>query len=112
MYDILKARVDDLRYLSHTDTTAASPDPKQSGLWLFTDPVAQAIYAQQGKRDRLREDISTYVMYGGQWSPDELQFKHEVRRLLCGLADTERHFRPFECSPDSVSGHKRRRAED
>lgn len=83
MYDIVKARVDDPRYLSHTDTTAASPDPRPSDLWLFTDPVAQAIYAQQGKRDRLREDISTYVMYGGQWSPDELEFKREVRRLLC-----------------------------
>ena len=83
MYEILKAWADDPRYLSHTDTTAASPDPGPSDLWLFTDPVAQAIYAQQGQRDRLRADICTYVMYGGQWSPDELQFKREIRRLLC-----------------------------
>lgn len=83
MYEILKARADDLHYLAHTDTTVTSLDPGSSDLWLFTDPVAQAIYAQQGKRDRLRTDIITYVMYGGQWSPDELEFKREVRRLLC-----------------------------
>lgn len=30
----------------------------------------------------MKHDILTFVMYDGQWSPDELQLKREMRQLL------------------------------
>src|SRR3990172_12862302 len=68
---------------SPSDTTAASPDPSPSDPWLFTDPFARELYMQRDLIDRLEEDIRTYVMSDGCWVPEELEYKLEVRRLLC-----------------------------
>ncbi len=81
MYDILKSPVNG-HHLSHADTTPADPEPQPDNPWLFTDPAARAIYARQGRIDQLKHDILTFVMCEGQWSPDELQLKCEIRRLL------------------------------
>src|SRR5574338_1292875 len=65
-----------------SDTLAASPDPKPSDPWLFTDPFARDHYKHRDLIDQLEEDIRTYVMFDGCWMSEELECKLEVRRLL------------------------------
>jgi hypothetical protein len=81
MYDIWKSSVNG-HPLARADTTAADLEPQPDNPWLFTDPEARSIYARQGRLDQLKHDILTFVMYEGRWSSDELQLKHEIRRLL------------------------------
>lgn len=119
MYDILKTQVNAGQFLSQTDTTAASPDPGPNNPWLFTDPVAQAIYARRGQRDQLREDIRTHVMYAGYWSQEELEFKYELRRLLgkgllvpkgtfCYLSPHPSVYRGVQAGVLKIAGQNRR----
>ena len=68
---------------SPSDTTATSPEPSPSDPWIFTDPFARDLYKQRDLIDRLEEDIQTYAMSDGCWAPEELEYKLEVRRLLC-----------------------------
>ena len=82
MYGILKSTVNGRHEYFQTDTTAASPDPSPTDPWLFTDPLAREIYQQQGRLGMLEEDIRDYVMYGGQWAPEDQECKREIRRLL------------------------------
>ena len=81
MYDILTSSVNG-HHPSRADTTTDDLEPQPDNPWLFTDPAARAIYARQGRSDQLKHDILTFVMYDGQWSPDELQLKREIRQLL------------------------------
>lgn len=60
----------------------ASADPGADNPWLFTDPVARALYADQGRPDQLKDDVLAYVMCDGGWAPDELEYDREIRRLL------------------------------
>ena len=80
VYDILYASVNGHADPSQTETVVA--DLRAEDPWLFTDPVAWALYAHSGRLDDLKRDILAHVMYDGQWAPDELQCKHEIERLL------------------------------
>ena len=82
MYSILKSTVNGKVDCSQADTTAASPDPNPTDLWLFTDPLAREIYRRQGQLEALEEDITTDVMVQGEWAPEDLECKCEIRRLL------------------------------
>jgi hypothetical protein len=62
--------------------TVAYPEPNPTDPWLFTDPVAIEIYRQSERLEALEEDIFTYVMYDGQWAPEEMECQCEIRRLL------------------------------
>ena len=44
--------------------------------------MACAFYSHNERLDQLKEDVLTYVMYDGQWAPDEMEFEREIRRLL------------------------------
>ena len=81
MYEILTPSISDDYHLIRADTTATDPEPQPDNPWLFTAPTARAMYARQGRLDQLKHDILTFVMYEGQWSPDELQLKREIQRL-------------------------------
>lgn len=82
MYDILKTSVNGTHPLSFCDTLPDGPVPDPQDLWLFTDPVAREVYSQQNRLDQLEHDVCSYAMYEGRWAPDELELKHEIRRLL------------------------------
>jgi hypothetical protein len=84
MYSIQKSTTNGKRDHSASDTTAASPDPSPTDPWLFTDPFARDHYLQRGLLNRLEEDIRAYAMFEGCWTPEELDYKLEVRRLLRG----------------------------
>ena len=79
MYDILYESISRVGGSSQIVPVAAglrAEDP-----WLFTDPVAWALYASAGRLDDLRRDILAYAMYDGQWAPDELQCHDQIKRL-------------------------------
>ena len=80
MYDVLYASVNGHNDPVPAQATSADLDLKNS--WLFTDPVARALYAQQGRLDQLKADVLAYVMYEGRWASDELEFEREIWRLL------------------------------
>lgn len=80
--NILKTLFDTPKYVSRTDTTANSPDPDPYDIWIFTDPDARDNYAKQGQLQKLTHDIQNEVMRAGPWEPEELEYKHEIRRLL------------------------------
>jgi len=82
MYDILKTSVNGTHPLSFCDTLPGGPPPDPQDLWLFTDPVARAVYSHENRLDQLEHDICSYAMYEGRWAPDELELKHEIQRLL------------------------------
>jgi hypothetical protein len=52
-----------------------------TNIWLFTDPLAKAIYTQKGELSALEQDICTFAMFQGKWSPDELEFKQQIDDL-------------------------------
>jgi len=83
MHIILKSTMNGKHDYYPSDTTAAGPDPDPSDPWLFTDPFARNFYMHRNLIDRLEEDIRTYVMFDGCWASEELEYKLEVRRLLC-----------------------------
>ncbi len=64
------------------DTTPTSPEPSLSDPWLFTDPFARDLYMHRNLINQLKEDIQTYVMLDGCWTPEELECKLEIRQLL------------------------------
>ena len=83
MYGIRKVMDNGKHEYYQSDTTVDSPDPKPTDPWLFTDPQARIIYQTQGRLGELEEDICTYVMAQGQWTPEDLECKYEIQRLLC-----------------------------
>ena len=80
--NILKTLFGTSQYVSRSDTTSSSPDPKPDDIWAFTDPDARDVYIQKGKQNELEHDIRFEVMRGSSWLPEELEFKREIRRLL------------------------------
>ncbi|RPI25309.1 MAG: hypothetical protein EHM70_20230 [Chloroflexota bacterium] len=82
MNSILKSTICGKTDFSKADTLATSPDPCPTDPWLFTDPLAREIYQRRDQLEALEEDICLYVMYDGQWAPEELECKCEIRRLL------------------------------
>jgi hypothetical protein len=56
--------------------------PPSSNVWLFTDPLAKAIYARRGELSLLEQDISTYAMFQDHWDADELEFKRRIDELV------------------------------
>ncbi len=80
--DIIKALFGTPAYVSRTDTRADSPDPDPEDIWAFTDPDARDDYARKGDLRELERDIRYEVMRGGPWTPEELEYKSEIRRLL------------------------------
>jgi hypothetical protein len=83
MYNLLKSLFGTPDFVSRADTTADSPDPDPNDVWVFTDPDAQDDYARDGKLKHLEQDIRFEVMRAGGWLTEELEFKSEIRRLLC-----------------------------
>lgn len=82
MSNLLKSLFGTTGFISHADTTGDSPDADPNDIWAFTDPDARDDYARDGKLKRLEQDIRFEVMRGGEWQPDELEYKSEIRRLL------------------------------
>ena len=80
MYEILYPSLSGGNRPAGSDTVAA--DPEAAELWRFTDPVARALYAREGRLGQLKADVLTYVMCDGRWAPDELEYDQEIRRLL------------------------------
>lgn len=80
--NILKALYGTKEYQSKADTTSDSPDPNPKDIWAFTDPDAREAYSRAGKLGTLEHDIRYEVMRGGDWLPEELEYKREIRRLL------------------------------
>lgn len=69
----------------HPETSFAASvnlEPRPRDSWLFTDPVARSVYARQRRLGQLKEDIRAYVMRNRRWAPEELEFNHELGRLL------------------------------
>jgi hypothetical protein len=64
------------------DTAADRRDPDPTNPWLFTDPQAREIYRRKNRLLHLEEDICTYVMIQGQWSPEDLECSCEIQRSL------------------------------
>lgn len=79
---IIKALFGTPQYVSRSDTATDSPDPDPNDIWTFTDPDARDAYAEKGKLQELEHDIQYEVMRGEPWLPEELEYKHEIRRLL------------------------------
>ena len=82
MYAIQKTGLYGNQYDPISDTTAVSPDPDPADPWLFTDPSARSFYFEHGLIGQLEDDIRTYAMFDDCWTPEELEYKLEVRRLL------------------------------
>ena len=82
MFDLLKALFGTTQYVSRTDTTAESPDPDPNDIWALTDPDARDEYAKRNAVQQFEHDIRFEVMRGGPWTPEELAYKSEIRRLL------------------------------
>ncbi|OGO27695.1 MAG: hypothetical protein A2W33_01865 [Chloroflexi bacterium RBG_16_52_11] len=82
MYGIRKAIEIGKHERYQSDTTADSPEPNPADPWLFTDPQARIIYQTEDRLRQLEEDICTYVMTQGQWAPEDIECKYEIRRLL------------------------------
>lgn len=82
MYDILKTPAKGQRDFSLYDPSIENSNSDPHDPWLFTDPDARDAYAQQNRLDQLESDVLAYAMYEGCWAPDELEFKHELHRLL------------------------------
>lgn len=82
MYSVLTIYDVGFRPIFQDDVSDNNTDPLPDDVWLFTDPVAKVMYSQKEKLNELEWDIRNYVMYKGRWSPDELQFRRELRRLV------------------------------
>jgi hypothetical protein len=63
-------------------TGAEKAEPLSTNVWLFTDPLAKAVYAQQGKLQSLEQDIRTFAMFQDRWGPDEIDFKLQIDILV------------------------------
>lgn len=82
MEAIQKSMVNKINASWPFNTTVAYPELNPTDPWLFTDPLAIEIYRQSDRLEALEEDIFTYVMYDGRWSPEEMEGQYEIRRLL------------------------------
>jgi hypothetical protein len=63
------------------ETDAEQVSAPSTNVWLFTDPLAKAIYAQERTLATLEQDIRTFAMFQDEWGPDELDFKREIDNL-------------------------------
>jgi hypothetical protein len=64
-----------------------------TNVWLFTNPLAKAIYARRGMLSELERDIYTFAMFQGKWGADELEFKRKIDELCrAKLVSTETCF--------------------
>ena len=105
---IQKSTVDRINAYWPFNTTVVYPEPNTTDPWLFTDPVAIEIYRQNDKLGALEEDIFTYVMYDGQWAPEELEYQCEIRRLLGeGLLKPIDHFGDLSPHPTIYSARSK-----
>jgi hypothetical protein len=82
MYSIPKVAIGAPKARSNADTKGDGNAPNPEDLWLFTDPSARLMYFRQGRLAQLRWDIRTHAMCNWRWSPDELEFKRELKRLI------------------------------
>lgn len=82
MYAILASSFGVFNYSLSAEIAAAFRYPKPSDPWLFTSPIAQRVYAQQGRLGQLKADIRAYSMYHRHWTAEELELKCEIRRLM------------------------------
>jgi hypothetical protein len=82
MFSITGVIVNSSKPLSYTKCDEGDLDPHPGDIWLFTDPRAKKIYSDEGRLAELEMDVCTYVMYNEHWNTDEIQFKHELNRLL------------------------------
>lgn len=82
MYDILYPPVNGNSESNPSWSDALAADPSEADFWRFTDPVALALYRQEGRLDQLQDDVLAYVRWNGRWAPDELEYGQEIRRLL------------------------------
>jgi hypothetical protein len=73
----------DSTFLLPTEETNLEKDGSPStNVWLFTDPLAKAVYSQRGELDLLEQDIRTFAMFHEHWDQEELEFKHQVELML------------------------------
>lgn len=73
----------DSRFLLPLEETKVGQDaPPSTNVWLFTDPLAKALYSQRGELDILEQDIRTFAMFHDRWDLDELEFKQQVELLV------------------------------
>jgi hypothetical protein len=82
MFDLRKALFGTPQYVSRTDTTVDSLDPDPNDIWALTDPDARDEYARRNAAQQFEHDVRFEVMRGGPWTPEELAYKSEIRRLL------------------------------
>ena len=89
-------------------TTVDYPEPNTTDPWLFTDPIAIEIYRQNNLLEALEKDIFTYVMYDGQWAPEEMECQYEIQRLLeDGLLAAKGYFGDLSPHPTLYSARGR-----
>jgi hypothetical protein len=82
MYQVMKTAVGTPVTQFKADVNGRSKRIDSNNIWLFTDPGARLLYFQQGRLQELIWDIRTHVMCGWQWSPEELEFKRQLQRLV------------------------------
>jgi hypothetical protein len=81
MFPVRTFLVDTLLVFPFEKTAADQFNSPSTNVWLFTDPLAKAIYSQRGELGALEQDISTFAMFQGKWSQDELEFKQQIDDL-------------------------------
>jgi hypothetical protein len=64
------------------ETNEEQGGPPATNIWLFTDPLAKAIYTRRGELDLLERDIRTFAMFHDQWDADELELKGRINDLV------------------------------
>jgi hypothetical protein len=64
------------------ETNVEQAGSPSTNIWLFTDPLAKAVYAQRGELSLLEQDIRTFAMFHEQWDADELEFKRRINELI------------------------------
>jgi hypothetical protein len=81
MFQVPTLLVDSPLVFPFEKTAAEQFSSPSTNVWLFTDPLAKAIYSQRGELGALEQDICTFVMFQGKWSPDELELKQQIDDL-------------------------------
>jgi hypothetical protein len=82
MLQVRNLWVDNTFLLPHEDTNLDQSGSPATNVWLFTDPLAKALYAQRGELDLLEQDIRAFAMFHDRWDQEELEFKQQVELLI------------------------------
>ena len=82
MLQVRNLWVDSTFLLPLEETNGDQDASPSTNVWLFTDPLAKALYSQRGELDLLEQDIRTFAMFHGSWDPQELEFKQQVELLV------------------------------